>query len=155
MQMMDAELFDPGNAYTLAEYLDDIQTGLFEELAVDAPEIDPVRRQLQRTYVKTLKDQLAAFDSPMDVSLAAALKIDPGTLKFAVSKGQGTDFRAAARANLSNLRDVITANMSSTVDPGTRAHLEDMQHEIDSILNGEAFKYNSGAGPDLSSLMGQ
>ncbi len=114
-----------------------------------------MRRQLQRTYVKTLKDQLALFDNPMDVRIAGALGIDPGTLKFAVSEGQGTDFRAAARANLSDLQDVITDSVESTVDPGTRAHLEDMQHEIDSILSGEAFKYNTASGPDLSSLMGQ
>src|SRR5205085_11566647 len=56
-RLFDAEVLLGDKAYTPVELVDDLQAGIFSELKGAEPKIDPIRRQLQRTYVDILKNE--------------------------------------------------------------------------------------------------
>ena len=58
-QLLDAEALDPPSAYTIAEFLDDVRAGLFNEYRAAVVSVDPIRRELQRHYIATLASQIA------------------------------------------------------------------------------------------------
>ena len=118
-QLMDAEVLAPADAYTAIQFLTDVQDGLWGELKVDAPQIDPVRRRLQRAYLSQLKNAV----DPEEVS--GRLTPNTGT----------TDFRPVARAALKELDGRLTAAIGQTKDPMTLAHLQDCKEEVDQILH--------------------
>ncbi len=119
----------PADAYPLVAYLGDIQAGLFEEIRSDAPQIDPVRRQLQRRYLATLAMQVQVFDESAPRGLER-------TKVFLESDGQGTDLRAAVRYNLTRLAGEIEAALPAAADATTAAHLADLLATIHDILAG-------------------
>ena len=49
----EGEMLNSADAYLPIDYLAELQAGLFAELKQDVPLIDPLRRDLQRTYVDT------------------------------------------------------------------------------------------------------
>ncbi len=138
-QIMDASVLDPDQAYQLIDYLGHIQDGLFAEIEQEEPQIDPIMRTLQRHYLTTMKQMLAAYESGMDPmleSMLGALGMPVDVMEFALSKGQGTDLRNAARSALRGLRGEIAAALERVRDGTTKAHLEDLQIEVVRILEG-------------------
>ena len=102
------------------ELVTDIQDGLFAELKTDAPKIDPLRRQLQRSYLDILKAEFqppAASGSPLTPPVRPA-----------------SELRAVSRVTLAQLATQLEAAKKKTKDPQTIAHIDDLSSEIAAIL---------------------
>ena len=134
--MNEHAILDPAAAYPLVEYLGDVQAGLFDELQAGAPQIDAMRRQLQRHYLAKLAEQLAGFDSEVAPSINLITGRENYVQEFLSAQGQGTDLRAAVRYNLKILAGEIEAALPAAADITTQAHLADLLDTIDSILSG-------------------
>ncbi len=104
-----------GETFTIAHYLDEIQKGLFSELDAASVAVDPVRRQLQVTFVEQLKSKIQP---------PAAAKVGAGA----------PDLRGAARLVLQELDARLKLAQKKATDITTRAHLYDLQKEIEEVL---------------------
>ncbi|MBI5016085.1 MAG: zinc-dependent metalloprotease [Deltaproteobacteria bacterium] len=110
--LRDAEILDPRGAYRLTEFLADLQAGIFEEVAAEAPVVDAERRVLQRQYLARLRNQIAE---------AAA----------------DTDVRAVGRGALGSLRERLMAALSRTQEEMTRVHFRECLREIALVTDAE------------------
>lgn len=129
-RLEDGELQAGEKAYTPLELVDDLQAGLWSELAADATKIDPLRRNLQRTYIEILKSVIAP--KPADPTPAAA-PAPAGPRRAAAPTETGSDdFKAIARDALGRLREQLAKAKGG--DAITRIHLKDCQAEIDAVL---------------------
>lgn len=109
-RIQDTQALHPGTSYTLSALVNDVQKGVWNELYTPAPTIDLYRRNLQRTYLETLK---------------AKVQIDgPGS----------SDLHAIATASLQDLEKTIDRALLKTKDTDTRIHLTDSRAIIDRIL---------------------
>ena len=106
------------DAYLLVDYLAAVQAGLFAELEAAAPQIDAMRRALQRNYLNLLETQM--------------------------NDGWTGDVRAAARWNLQRLAEAIQAAEAKSSNTTTAAHLADLQNQIEVILEGSKQSGQSG-----------
>jgi len=146
-QMMDAAILEPESAYPLADYLNDMKAGLFTELKEDEPVIDAIVRALQRHFLTTIKQLLAAYESKPDPALIELMKafgLPPEMAEYMLSSGQGTDFRNVVRMMLRELRGELTAALERVADLTTKAHLEDLLQEVELILSGQMAKPSPG-----------
>jgi hypothetical protein len=107
-RLFEAEQQDGADAYLPNEYLADLQDGLFAELQQDAPQIDLVRRNLQRQHVDTL-------------------------LNYASSE-YGGDLRGVARWSLAQLLPDLQAAEAGSGNITTGAHLADLANKIATAL---------------------
>ncbi len=108
-RVIEQEALLGGEAYPLAEVLEDLRTATWRELA-GGNRIDPFRRNLQRAYVERM-------EWLMDHEEA-----------------RRTDIAPQARGQLVALRSQIRGAVGRTGDPASRLHLEDMAARIDAIL---------------------
>ncbi|HZP88043.1 MAG TPA: zinc-dependent metalloprotease [Burkholderiales bacterium] len=142
--------------YTGVELLKDLNDGLFAELSQTRPAIDLYRRQLQRNYVTLLLAATGAISDPGEATsdidaaagwdrerprakptqreraLAATISstlADTGA-QYRAAKGP-SEFRAAARVGLDQLREKLDKGIARAKDPTTRAHLRDLRAELD------------------------
>ncbi|HJZ59740.1 MAG TPA: zinc-dependent metalloprotease, partial [Gemmataceae bacterium] len=125
-RLFDAELLAPDKAYTAVELVGDVQDGLFSELKADAPKVDPLRRQLQRSYVDILRRE---FESAVP---QPTIRI-PGSDEPVYPRV--SELRAVARMSLRKLEKQIGDTLAKVKDPATRAHLEDTLAEVRLILD--------------------
>ncbi|MHB1424211.1 MAG: zinc-dependent metalloprotease [Gemmataceae bacterium] len=127
-RLFDAEVLDPEGAYTVVELVGDVQEGLWSELKCEQPRIEPLRRELQRTYLDILKSEFEPT--------AATASTTPrpfGGMRGASSE-RVSELRAAARAALRDLAKQITAALPKVKDSASRVHLEDSRSEIEAAL---------------------
>jgi hypothetical protein len=103
-----AETEQSDTPYLPAEYLADVQAGLFAELREDVVQVDPLRRGLQRSYVAILQGHA---ESDYAVNLRGAA-------------------RYALQQMLPELRDAT----ARSANVATGAHLADLVAEIEAIL---------------------
>jgi hypothetical protein len=128
-RLFDAEVLLGDKAYTPVELVDDLQAGVFSELKANEPKIDPIRRQLQRSYVDILKNEFTSSA--------------PATPTFTPRGGFGdfgprtSELRAVARVALTKLEKDIVAAKGKTKDVATEGHLSDLQAEIKETLSGD------------------
>jgi hypothetical protein len=108
-RLAEAEQLDGADAYLPIDYLAELQAGLFAELAQDAPQIDPLRRALQHTYVREL-------------------------LFYASPEFSG-DLRSAARWTLAQLLPELQEAEARSGNVATRAHLADLIRVIEVTLH--------------------
>jgi hypothetical protein len=129
-RLFDAEVLLGDKTYTPVELVDDLQSGIFSELKSAEPKIDPIRRQLQRTYVDILKSEFSSGAAQVMPSL-------PSRGGFGDIGPRTSELRAVARVALTKLeKDLVTAR-SKAKDIATIAHLEDLQAEIKAALQGD------------------
>jgi hypothetical protein len=128
-RLFDAEVLMGDKAYTPVELVDDLQAGIFAELKAAEPKIDPVRRQLQRSYLEILKNE---FNPPAPAPSGGSLPSPRGG--GSGGGGSVSELRAVARVALAKLEKDIVAAKAKAKDPLTVAHLADLQAEIKSIL---------------------
>jgi hypothetical protein len=102
------------DAYALLEMLEDLRKGVWSEV-YDRRATDTYRRALQNEYISTMN---SLFEN--DTSRGIDIK--------------DTDIRAAARAELVQLRSDIKQARSRISDRETRVHFDDVTARIDSIL---------------------
>jgi len=127
-RLFDAEVLLGEKAYTPVELVDDLQAGIFSELKAKDPKINPIRRQLQRSYVEILKNEFNS-SAPSVPSFAPRGFGDVGA--------RTSELRAVARVALAKLEKEIVAAKAKTLDVATMGHLEDLQAEIKDILTGD------------------
>ncbi|MBA4190573.1 MAG: hypothetical protein C0467_21510 [Planctomycetaceae bacterium] len=129
-RLFDGEVLLGDKAYTPVELVDDLQAGLFSELKLAEPKIDPIRRQLQRSYVDILKNEFTSGG-------AAPAPTFPAPRGFGDTGSRTSELRAVARVALAKLEKEITAAKAKAKDVATIGHLEDLQAEINDILHAD------------------
>lgn len=131
LPLYEQVILDPEGGYPLVDYLGDIQAGLFAELTDGTPQVEPLRRELQRHYLATLTQRLIALNGDASVS--------QGTPFDNFGTGRGTDLRGATRFNLIELAATVKAAIPNTTDAATQAHLADLLAQIEGILDGSIY----------------
>lgn len=123
-RLIEAEVFQPDQAYPFLAFLEDIKTGIWHELE-DGSAIDTYRRNLQRGYLDRLHylmtEEPTTFRSPFLWSTP-------------VNVSQ-SDIRPFLRGQLKTLRTEAQRQASRSRDAATRYHLEDVVVRIDKILD--------------------
>lgn len=131
--LTDGEALDAKNAYTLREFMGDVQSGLFAEAAKPGASIDVYRRALQRNYLEHIKTLL---NRPAATSAAATGgRGGSAFAAMAAATWQQTDFRATARTMLEQLNQRLAAATATAKDAATISHLKDCRKEIEMILD--------------------
>jgi Met-zincin/Domain of unknown function (DUF5117)/Domain of unknown function (DUF5118) len=129
-RLFDAAVLEPESSYSAMQFLNDLQSGIWSELAQKRPKIVPLRRALQRAYVAHLKSELA------DKKGAVPVAVRPRRGRSTGAPGSNeSDFRAVARAALQNLAELLDKAIPQAGDPITQAHLRDCRRELKTILN--------------------
>ena len=128
-RMIEAEAMLGDEAYTLAEMMEDLRTGIWSELR-RGEEINPFRRSLQRGYVERLEYLMTEEVEPPPAQFRAFIAFTP------VDVSQ-SDIRPYVRGELTTLRREVAAAVSRTSDRATQLHLRDTLARIDDILEGE------------------
>ena len=115
-----------GEAYSLADMLDDLKRGVWSELYGTRVTIDPYRRTLQNQF-------LSQFDAKINPPPAASTPapVFPG---FTPPAPLLQDARNQLRGELVSLRADIRRALARVNDRETRLHLEGAEHEIGEIL---------------------
>jgi hypothetical protein len=142
-RLAEAEQLDGASAYLPIEYLADVQAGLFSELEQDAPQIDPLRRLLQRAYVRTL----ALYASP---NVNNNDKLYAGYMpslnaQFYNRPDLRSDLEGVARWTLAQMLPGLQDAAARSGNSATAAHLADLSHTITTLL--EAPEAPSAATP--------
>lgn len=106
------EMFDASRAYTAAQLLQDLKSGIFSELSAHKT-IDPYRRGLQRVYVERLTAML---------SRTPTISKDSETIPL-------------IRAHAKELANMIKSAAPLTADVTSRNHLLDLYERLDSALH--------------------
>ena len=122
-RLVEGDAID-GTGYPLADYLDDLRTRVWRELADRRPAVDVFRRNLQRGYVEQLAALVTEDERPLPSSVAY-LGVD-------VSQ---SDLRASARGQLRRVQRDARAALARTPDAATRDHLEDIVARIEDTLD--------------------
>ena len=131
--LTDGEALDPKNAYTLREFMADVQGGLFSEVGKPSVSIDLYRRALQRNYIDHIKTLLTRPAMPAIAGLGGGAP--PEMLAILTAGWQQTDFRGTARTMLEQLSQKMSAAAAMVKDPATASHLKDCRKEIEMILD--------------------
>lgn len=118
---------NPRDAYTLADLMGDLRTGVFGELTQGSVRVNVYRRNLQRAFV-------AAADARLNPSAAPAAPAGFGA-PAAPTTPAGSDVRAAMRAALQDLDTLAAQALPKAGDAMTRIHLRDLRTEIARILD--------------------
>jgi hypothetical protein len=113
----------PGSAYTVTQLFSDVRGGVWGELNAPSVKVDVYRRGLQHAYVDAFKNKVNP--PPPPTGLPAGF----------VVPGVPPDVRAVARQELKTVDAQIAAAQRKAGDQMTRAHLDDLRHEIDEALN--------------------
>ena len=117
---------DPRDAYTLADLMGDLRTGVFGELTQGSVRVNVYRRNLQRAFV-------AAADARLNPVVAPAAPAGFGAP--APTTPAGSDVRAAMRAALQDLDALAAQALAKAGDSMTRVHLRDLRTEIARVLD--------------------
>ncbi|MGH0033455.1 MAG: zinc-dependent metalloprotease [Myxococcota bacterium] len=121
-RVIEAHVLDPAQ-YSLAEYMDDIEAGIWSGLA----QSDAYRRNLQRAHVERL-EWLLTEEPPTPPAFFGG-----NVTRVDVSQ---SDIRPLARAQLTDIRADARTARGRTSDRVVRAHLDDIVARIDRILEG-------------------
>ena len=112
LRLIEDEAFRGSDAYTIGEMLEDVRLGIWSELA-SSSSIDVYRRNLQRTYLSSVKSLMESDDSDVD----------------------GSDIKPLLREELRTLKTEVDRAVNRTVDRSTVVHLQDVQNRIENILD--------------------
>lgn len=112
VRVMENEALNGSSAYTMVNLFEDTKRGIFAELAAGR-QIDPYRRNLQRSYVEKMEALMALEGAKLDNS----------------------DIKAVARGTLSSLQYDLKKAASRYRDTTSKFHVEDLKARIDAILD--------------------
>lgn len=128
-RLVENEVANGTEAYTLVEMMDDLRKGIWSELS-SGRKIDTYRRNLQKAYVDRLAYLMTAEDQKKLPDFGGYRK------STAVNTSQ-SDIRSVARAELNLLKRDVRNAIGRTSDRMSRYHLQDVEERIDHILNPE------------------
>jgi hypothetical protein len=137
-RLVEQEAIDGRGSYAPADFLTDVRSGVWKELAAPHVKIDAYRRNLQRAYLDLVNNKV----NGSAVSLPAGLPPGFPTAFFASSGDERPLYRAQLRA----LNAEISAALAKTADQETRAHLEGARDQIAKILDPKFAPSSAGAG---------
>lgn len=123
-RLIEAETMMGKNAYTPLELFAAMRSGLWSELNAGKA-IDTYRRNLQRAHIERLESLLKDQTAPSPASRF-------GNTPVTVSQ---SDIPALARAELKQLRTLITQSLPKASNALSRYHLEDCIQRINTILD--------------------
>ncbi|MFK7845706.1 MAG: zinc-dependent metalloprotease [Rhodothermales bacterium] len=125
-RLIEAEVVDGENAYTLLEFMEDVKAGLWKELDQTRPEIDTYRRNLQRGYLERMHYLMTEeFSSNFAFFFGTTVDISQ------------SDIRPIVRGLLDDLQRQASAAGRRSRDKMTKFHLEDVVMRIDDLLDGD------------------
>ena len=110
-RLVEQEALDGALAYPATEFLADLRAGLWLELGDSDVRIDAYRRNLQRTYLEIVDDQLDG------------------------SSASDGDARPFLRGELRALARAVAAALPQVSDRATRLHLEDVEDQVTRTLD--------------------
>ncbi len=116
----------PGTTYTLADLLNDLDTGIWSELSASSVRIDVFRRNLQRSALEAIERVIY----PPRVQPAQG--VPPG---LGAAAAVPSDARPALRGHLVELDRRIERAIGRAADGMTRLHLRDLRLEIERLLD--------------------
>lgn len=117
------------DAYTLTDLAHDLRRGIFSELSSGGVQIDPYRREIQRTMITQFGNKV----NPVAPTLPAGL---PAAFAQAAGPARATsDVRAVFRAELRALDADLRSASGRARDDVTRAHIDDARDRIARILD--------------------
>ncbi|HUF26798.1 MAG TPA: zinc-dependent metalloprotease, partial [Gemmatimonadaceae bacterium] len=115
----------PTDAYTIAELLDDLRSGVWTELTSGSVRIDVHRRNLQRAYLEAIDRTLNP--PPPPTNLPPGFPQPPARFQ--------SDVRPTLRGHLQELDRAIANAIPRAADGMTRLHLRDLRMEIERLLD--------------------
>jgi hypothetical protein len=118
-RLQEHEAILGAKAYTIAELLSDLRSGIFSEFAAEAGRVDPYRRNLQRAFVASLGARLNPPAAAAGTTAAPA----------------NDDCRGAIRAELKSIRTMLQTRAEGAADKATRNHVQDLVDQIATILD--------------------
>ncbi|MCI0485506.1 MAG: zinc-dependent metalloprotease [Blastocatellia bacterium] len=110
-RLVEQEALDGKSAYGPLEFLEDLRTGIWRELASGPVRIDAYRRNLQRAYIELIDGKLNGAQAVTD------------------------DQRPFLRGELQAINQLIGRSVARSSDRATRLHLEDMRDQIAKVLD--------------------
>ncbi|MDH5759736.1 MAG: zinc-dependent metalloprotease [Gemmatimonadota bacterium] len=117
----------PGEAYTLADLMEDLRAGIWGELDSRSVRVNAYRRNVQRAFLAAADDRLHPSEEDLD---------RPGTpFRPALTPPWASDVRAVLRVELEDLDGLAERALARAGDAMTRAHLRDVRMEIARILD--------------------
>ncbi|MCA6445990.1 MAG: zinc-dependent metalloprotease [Chitinophagaceae bacterium] len=124
----NAARFGSDKAYNAMELLNDVQSGLFTEVA-GKKTIDVYRRFLQKSYVDRLINLLnpGTAQAPQTILPGFTISFGPDLRK--------SDVPAIVRAQLVSLRSQLNASIPGFTDKLSKAHLQDLSEKIKQALD--------------------
>ncbi len=126
-----ANRYGVGKTYNIDELFDDVETGVFSELA-EKKSIEGYRRNLQKAYV----ENLIALVNPAPVTtLTVGGGGRGGNANISQTNLKNTDIPSIARGHLVSLRNQINAAATAATDKTTKYHLQDISERIKKGLN--------------------
>jgi hypothetical protein len=117
-------------AYPLAEMLSDVRRGIWSELQSGSVRIDPVRRNLQRSYLELVDEKLNPPETP-----APRVVFGQQGPQIDSTPRPTSDALALLRAELRDLDASLRSAIPRAADRTTRAHLEYARAAIERTLN--------------------
>lgn len=117
--------------YPLSEYLADLRSGIWSELASGSVRVDAYRRGLQRIYLEAVT---AKLNAPASTTPRISSSSQTGQ-SFTAAARPSTDVKGMLRMELRTLDASLAAAISKTADAATRAHLQDARWQINQVLN--------------------
>ena len=155
-RMAEAKMLDAaGKGYVGIDLLQDLNDGLFRELAAPKPSIELYRRELERNYVKLLLVATGVTNDPDSSSNAIASRdVDSGSLlaghsqwsnrslsspladvarQYRVDRSSPSEFRSALRSGVAHLYGKIDESLKRVKDPETASHLRDIRSQLGQV----------------------
>ena len=126
-RMIENEALNGTQAYTLVSMMNDLQNGLWSELAKGS-KIDTYRRNLQRAYI----DRLSFLMTDSQTPATGWARTYGNQTRVLVSQ---SDIRSVARGQLNKLKKGIEKGMKRVSDTNTKYHLQDAISRINIILD--------------------
>lgn len=123
-RMIETEILEDGDTYTLLEMMSDLRNGIFREIA-RGQKTDPIRRILQRGYIERMKYLMTENPSTRDLRR--------GQTGVLVAQ---SDIRAIVRGELNRLQSLLKGKVNQS-DKLNRYHIQDLIERIDNILNSD------------------
>jgi hypothetical protein len=121
-RLVEQSAVDGAAAYTPVQFLRELRSGIWSELATPARPIDPFRRNTHRVYLDTIDARLHGGVEPE------------------------AEVRALLRGELRALRGQLGVAIPLVTDRASRLHLEDARDQIDEMLDPRAMRQRTTAG---------
>lgn len=126
--LVQFDMMDPDDAYTVNEFLGDLKNGIWTELKSGKP-ITIYRRNLQKAYVESLVRLIKPPKNTLtiQISLGSTLRA-PQTI-------DGGDAISIVKGHARTLIGEINAAISRKTDPVTKMHLQDVKERLQNALD--------------------